>query len=134
MHLFAYGTLQFDEVWSRVTGVQLDALAGHVDDFAVYRMAGRVYPGMIPQSGTRAIGTVYFDLSAETIDRLDHFEGDEYHRQPVAAHCADGVTRICQAYLVPTDNKELLTDEPWTCQTFVENGELTQFLGSWGKC
>lgn len=128
MNLLTYGTLQFDDVWLRVAGRPLTTVPGEAAGYGVYRVDGREYPGMTPEPGATAAGTVYLDVDDETLARLDVFEGDEYTRLAVRVTCADGVDRECEAYVIPSESRRLLTDEPWTRESFLASGALERFL------
>jgi gamma-glutamylcyclotransferase (GGCT)/AIG2-like uncharacterized protein YtfP len=129
MHVFTYGTLIFPEVWQLVAGRPFAHVGGHVTGFTLYRVADAVFPGMLATTGADVVqGVVYFDVDEGAIARLDQFEDDFYRREMVAVHCDDG--RICDtaAYIVPPENRGVLTDEPWTRDEFVARGDLQHFI------
>jgi gamma-glutamylcyclotransferase (GGCT)/AIG2-like uncharacterized protein YtfP len=129
MHVFTYGTLMFPEVWQAVVDQPFASVGGHVTGFAVYRVAGAVFPGMLATTTADVVqGVVYFDVDAAAIARLDQFEDDFYRRIVVPVRCDDG--RICdaEAYIVPPENRGVLTDELWLRDEFVARGDLQHFL------
>lgn len=128
MDLFTYGTLQFDEVWNRVTGRRFPMASGEVTGFVVYRVDGYDFPGMTPQEGATTPGTVYTSIDQGTLAELDRFEGEFYERWKVNVTGADGEIRLCEAYVVPPHNTALLTDDVWTRKNFLASGGLTRFL------
>ena len=129
MHVFTYGTLMFPEVWQAVVGRPFATIAGHVSGFALHRVRGAVFPGMIETTtGQRVPGIVYLDVDEDAVARLDQFEDTFYRRQSVPVACDDGRLREAQAYLVPEEHRAELTDEPWTYQAFAESGDLGHFM------
>jgi gamma-glutamylcyclotransferase (GGCT)/AIG2-like uncharacterized protein YtfP len=129
MHIFTYGTLMFPEVWQAVVGRPFATIAGHVSGFALYRVRGAVFPGMVATTDSRQVpGIVYLDVDDDALTRLDRFEDAFYRRQAVTVACDDGRLREAHAYLVPEENRAELSDEPWTYQAFAERGDLAQFM------
>jgi gamma-glutamylcyclotransferase (GGCT)/AIG2-like uncharacterized protein YtfP len=129
MHVFTYGTLMFPEVWQAVAGRPFAHGGGHVTGFALYRVADAVFPGMLAATGADIVqGVVYFDVDEAAIGRLDQFEDDFYRRDLVTVKCEDG--RICDvaAYIVPPENRGVLTNEAWTRDEFVARGDLQKFI------
>jgi gamma-glutamylcyclotransferase (GGCT)/AIG2-like uncharacterized protein YtfP len=129
MHIFTYGTLMFPEVWRAVAGREFPSIAGSVREFAAYRVRDAVYPGIVA-SGVRETvrGVLYFDVSEAAVARLDRFEDDFYVRQTLAIACDDGVKRQADAFIVPAKHRDVLTDEPWTRESFIAGGGLEEFV------
>ncbi|MEM6328720.1 MAG: gamma-glutamylcyclotransferase family protein [Planctomycetota bacterium] len=132
MDLFTYGTLQLEEVWQRIAGVAATTMPARAEGYAVYRVAGHDFPGMIAQPGATAAGVVYLGVDTPAIARLDAYEGDSYTRQHVIATGGDGRQRPCAAYIIPPQHAGLLTDEPWTCEGYRAAGGLERFLQRFG--
>jgi hypothetical protein len=51
---------------------------------------GRIYPALVPADGATAAGLAVAGLSAEDMEILDLFEGDEYIRQPLGIRVGEG--------------------------------------------
>src|SRR3954453_14575985 len=129
MHVFTYGTLMFPEVWQAVVGRSFDIVSGTAAGFEVFRVRDAVFPGIIARSGECSVpGVVYLDVDPPSMERLDRFEDDFYERQPITGDCGDGQQRIAEAYVVPPVNRSLLTNEPWSRESFVASGGLEQFI------
>ncbi|MEM8866001.1 MAG: gamma-glutamylcyclotransferase family protein [Planctomycetota bacterium] len=128
MHLFTYGTLQFEEVWLRVAGVRLPKQPGTLSGFAAYRVQDAEYPGITAEVEAVTTGTIYYQLDQRILARLDAFEGEDYERQEVSVKCENGATLPCQTYVIPPTNRQLLTSEAWTADAFVASGGLQRFL------
>lgn len=129
MHVFTYGTLMFPEVWLAVVGRQFETVEGTAAGFAIYRVADAVFPG-IAAGGERDVvrGVVYLDVDDASLARLDLFEDDFYERQSLWVDCADGQRRAAETYVVPPQNRQILSDEPWHRAAFIVSGGLEQFI------
>jgi len=129
MHIFTYGTLMFPEVWRAVAGWNCSSIAGSVRGFSAYRVRGAVFPGIIATKERDAVrGILYFDVSEAAVARLDQFENDFYVRQSLTIVCEDGIERQADAYVVPTDRRDVLTDEAWRRESFVASGGVDEFM------
>lgn len=158
MHLFTYGTLMFPEVWRAVLGDILvgrdfASTPAHLSGYQIFRVASALYPGITaaispptsrggattpPPSGSQPSslssppfavpGLLYLDLDAAALARLDAFEGPEYIRQTVTVTCDDGRELAAEAYIVPAENRHLLTNEIWTAEDFLARGHLAKFI------
>ena len=131
MHVFTYGTLMFTEVWQAVVGRSFETLEGTARGFAIYRVVDAVFPAIVAGSERDLVqGVVYLDVDQASLDRLDLFEDDFYERQALWVECADGLRRAAEAYVVPAQNRHVLTDEPWLAQDFVARGDLARFIAN----
>lgn len=129
MHVFTYGTLMFPEVWRAVVGKEFETAAATAANFAIYYVRDAVYPGIIATPSGTVPGLVYFDVDAESLARLDVFEGVDYHRQPIEVTRTDNVQILsADAYVIPPANSHLLTDESWSAREFAARGELARFV------
>lgn len=129
MHVFAYGTLMFPEVWQAVVGRGFPTIAASAPGYEIYRVAKAVYPGIVAAAETSSVpGIVYLDVDEESLARLDWFEDDFYKRQSIGVVCAEGERRMADTYVVPPHQKQFLTKEPWTRTSFLSSGGLERFL------
>jgi gamma-glutamylcyclotransferase (GGCT)/AIG2-like uncharacterized protein YtfP len=144
MHLFTYGTLMFPEVWQAVVGRQFETSPAQLPGYRICRVAGALYPGIIavdspltpdlrPLTSSSVPGLLYFNLDADSLARLDAFEGHEYIRRSVTVFCKDDTCALgreltADTYIVPTDSAHILTPEPWTAADFLAHGHLAEFL------
>jgi gamma-glutamylcyclotransferase (GGCT)/AIG2-like uncharacterized protein YtfP len=129
MHVFTYGTLMFPEVWRVVVGREFTAVEGTAAGLAIYRVQNAVFPGIVAAGERdRVRGVVYLDVDHASLARLDLFEDTFYVRQSVWVDCADGERRSADAYVIPPENRSLLTDEPWDRAKFLASGGLEEFV------
>jgi gamma-glutamylcyclotransferase (GGCT)/AIG2-like uncharacterized protein YtfP len=98
-NVFTYGSLMFDEVWTRVVKGRYRSIAATLADHARFAVADQDYPGMIPLGGGRVEGVLHLDVDEADLARLDRFEGDDYLRLSVSLACADGATRAGETYV-----------------------------------
>jgi gamma-glutamylcyclotransferase (GGCT)/AIG2-like uncharacterized protein YtfP len=129
MHVFTYGTLMFPEVWQAVVGSSFKSVEGTARGYAIYRVEGADFPGIAVATEDDAVpGVVYLDVDDASIARLDTFEDDFYERQGLWIECVDGQRRAAEAYVVPAQNRQVLSNEPWHRDTFLSTGGLEHFI------
>jgi gamma-glutamylcyclotransferase (GGCT)/AIG2-like uncharacterized protein YtfP len=129
MHIFTYGTLMFPEVWAAVAGRAYESVAAELGAYAVYRVDGAVFPGIVAANSDDVVpGIVYLDVDTAAVARLDRFEDDFYIRRTLTIACDDGRERRADAYVVPAEQRAVLTDERWTREAFIASGGLEEFL------
>lgn len=109
--LFAYGTLQFPEVLMRLIGRCPDLAPARVPDWRVAALPGRVYPGLVPAPGARAVGKLVTGLSEREWAVLDAFEDDEYELLPVEP---EGVSGIVLTYVWTAE----VDEHDWRAEEF----------------
>jgi gamma-glutamylcyclotransferase (GGCT)/AIG2-like uncharacterized protein YtfP len=127
MRLFCYGTLQFPEVLSAVTGCHLVGDRAVLDDYACYLIKGKTYPGITPAYETSVEGVVYNGIGEVHFRKLDRFEGDLYERVRVCATDMEGNPLQAWAYVIRDANQDQLTRMPWSREDF-ELEHLSAFL------
>jgi gamma-glutamylcyclotransferase (GGCT)/AIG2-like uncharacterized protein YtfP len=114
MHLIAYGTLMFPEVWRRVVGREFQTMRGSIAGYTALRAKGELFPVLVPGGANERVdGVVYFNLEDGTLARLDEFESDFYERVSVHAVLDDGRPLACQAYVLPERNRRFASRERW---------------------
>jgi gamma-glutamylcyclotransferase (GGCT)/AIG2-like uncharacterized protein YtfP len=129
MHVFTYGTLMFDEVWQAVVGRSFPMVRGTARGFAIFRVQGAVFPGIVAAAEEEAVrGVVYLDVDDDSLARLDLFEDDFYRREALRIACDDGQQRLAHAYVVPAESRAVLTTESWDADEFVASGGLKHFI------
>jgi gamma-glutamylcyclotransferase (GGCT)/AIG2-like uncharacterized protein YtfP len=131
MHVFTYGTLMFLDVWRTVVGREFRTVEGAAAGFAIFRVANAVFPGIVEVDAAAGVqGVVYLDVDERSVDRLDRFEDEFYERRTISIDCADGATRLAEAYVVPESKRGVLTTEPWERDTFRATGGLEKFIAN----
>lgn len=128
-NVFTYGSLMFDAVWTRVVDGVYRKVDGLLRDHARHAVDGQDYPGMVFRPNAQVEGVVWCDVEAADLDRLDRFEGDDYRRDTVSVVCADGMTRLCGAYVYLPEGR--LTDAPWNPESFAMERFLATYCADW---
>lgn len=129
MHVFTYGTLMFPEVWRAVVGRPFETVEGAAAGYSIFRVQGAVFPGIIAAADECSVrGVVFLEVDDASLARLDRFEDDFYERKSLLINCDDGLRRAADAYVVPSRNQAVLTNEPWNRDAFVESGGLQHFI------
>lgn len=110
------------------------ASTGTVPDFSTKSglspslSAGDPQPSTLDSQPTPIPGLLYLDLDADSLERLDQFESDFYQRRPITVTTGDGQQLAAEAYVVPEENRHLLTAEPWTAGEFKSRGDPARFV------
>jgi gamma-glutamylcyclotransferase (GGCT)/AIG2-like uncharacterized protein YtfP len=129
MHVFTYGTLMFPQVWKAVVGREFVSIPGSANGYAIYRVRDAVFPGIVAAGDRDAVsGVVYLEVDQASLARLDLFEDDFYRRETLWVDCDDGQRRAADAYVVPPENRSVLTDQAWRADEFVASGGLDYFI------
>ena len=128
MNLFTYGTLVFPEVWQRIAVREAVAEPAVLAGFAIYRVRGAVFPGIVREDSLDGVqGVLYRDLDDDTVFELDAYESDFYLREAVTVVTDAGEAVGCQVYVVPDFRRDMLTDETWDAKWFAEH-KLEKYL------
>ncbi|RDI64732.1 gamma-glutamyl AIG2-like cyclotransferase [Nocardia pseudobrasiliensis] len=81
--LFVYGTLQFAPVLDELIGRTPDYAVAVARDWRAATLAGRLYPGLVPEPGRMAAGLVLDGLTPAEWHIIDAFEDDEYELRTI---------------------------------------------------
>ena len=130
MDFFAYGSLTFEEVMVAVTGKKHSRIEARLTGFARYRVSGATYPALVRSAGLSVRGILYKNVSPESFDLLDRFEGEYYERQSVGATTDERTEQPAETYIICEEFKHLLSQDPWDCKYFAQN-HLKAFLSSY---
>ena len=131
MHLFVYGSLMFEPVWSRLVWGSYVRQAARLHGFALRRLRRDVYPVVFRSGESDWVdGLVYQDVAAGDIARLDWFEGEFYERQFHPVLVEDGLELPAAVYLLKDDYEHLIDAVEWDPQWFATEG-LGTFLGQY---
>lgn len=114
--VFCYGSLVLPEVMERVTGRRFERRASRLDGYRRTRLRARSYPGLVPQPGATTDGCLYLDVDAQSLARLDAFEGELYERRGVVV-----LEREAWVYVLAPGFRRLATGEPWRLEDFREH-------------
>lgn len=127
--LFTYGTLEIPQVVQIITGQVLTGVPARLEGYARYQLKNHAYPGIIQEADASITGTLYLDLDDVLIAQIDEYEDTCYDRRSLRVITKNGMALEAQAYVVPEENRELLSSRPWDREKFIRD-ELDIFLRS----
>jgi gamma-glutamylcyclotransferase (GGCT)/AIG2-like uncharacterized protein YtfP len=127
MNLFTYGSLMFPEVWNRVTGQPLTGLPATLHGHAARRLRGESYPALVPDPSAKTHGILYADVTPESMQRLDQFEGLFYERVCVTIITEAGQPQEAWTYHAANPSHPDILPEPWDAVAFAST-DLQTFL------
>ena len=127
--LFAYGTLEIPEVMAAVTGQSFFSVGATAHGFVRYVLTGKIYPGMISESGASTQGRVYLNVNEQALTLLDEFEDDVYVRKLIDIRTFSGQCLKAFAYLLPEEVRGILSLDCWNKDKFLST-YLKEYLHS----
>lgn len=102
MNLFFFGTLMDGEVREIVCGKALDTVEPAIaQGFRRVFVAGRHYPMLLAHASGWVEGSLVTGLDAETVHRLQVYEGWEYSLQPIKVRTQAGPSVMAHVFLCP---------------------------------
>ncbi len=125
--LFTYGSLMCSDIMFKVAGCQSNCISASLKNFQRSSIHGEKYPGIFQQADATVEGILYLDLSQDAIERLDEFEGEQYHRQEVQVLTQQFGACMAMTYIIKPHYHNILTGKPWDFNHFLANGK-TEFL------
>jgi gamma-glutamylcyclotransferase (GGCT)/AIG2-like uncharacterized protein YtfP len=125
--LFCYGTLRSARVMKAVTGREFPGRPATLHDYALYRVRGTEYPGIISAPAACVAGVLYRDIDDDSLRILDDFEGEQYFRNNVSVVTASGEHRDAFVYCIRDEQRHVLSEERWDFSYFLQH-ELERFM------
>ncbi len=123
MNLFAYGTLIDPEIMRKVAGELPRHAPAVLYDYERKILRDRPYPGIRAKAGSAVRGLLYFDISAQGLDRLDRFEGKMYIRTEVSVIPEGGAAVAAWTYILSPGFEGELCDADWSYEDFLREGK-----------
>lgn len=129
-HIFTYGSLMFERVWSEVVSSSYRQYPGSVSGFIRRSIFNEQYPAILPGPVNSSVaGVLYLDIDSEDLSRLDEFEGSYYARRIVQV-MTDNNIFAAEAYVLKDSYRHIVTDKDWDQEKFKDHG-INQFLRSY---
>ena len=123
IHVFTYGSLMFDRVWSKVVGDVWGKTDARLYGYKRRKIRGAVYPALVPGIAEDYVdGIVYLNVGKSDIEILDNFEGEHYQKETVECKLTDGSKIIATVYVFKEEHRNLIEDEEWDPIWFSEVG------------
>ena len=130
IHIFTYGSLMFNPVWSTVVTGTYEHCPARLPGFVRRSIRGEDYPAIIADRLAATVdGVLYLGVDRDDLARLDAFEGTIYFRQQVQVRTADNLF-AAETYVLGNAYRHLLGDEPWRPEAFEKTG-IHRFLDSY---
>lgn len=129
MNIFVYGSLMYDEVWSRVVKGVYDKHRALLNGWQRFAIKGKDYPAAVTGQGYIE-GIVCLNITEYDLQRLDKFEGYEYKRQTCTVVAEKGRKINAFVYKFRDEYSHLLCSYDWDADRFETVG-LKQFLNNY---
>ncbi|MGD8526667.1 MAG: gamma-glutamylcyclotransferase [Thioalkalispiraceae bacterium] len=126
-HLFVYGSLMFDEVWSRLVTRQYQRRPATLRGYKRLKIKHQVYPGIVKSPGNQVNGMLVLNLCQADIRRLDKFEGRYYRRKTQTVSVNAHKHYRAQVYVIKPRYRKLLSTDNWQADEF-RNHDIQLFL------
>ena len=120
MAVFAYGTLQFDDVMEAVTGRRFAGVPASLAGYRRSCLHARSYPGIVPDAGEKTDGRLYPEVDAEALAVLDAFEGTLYDRLALVVRTSTGEGVRAWAYVVVERQRYRVSPQSWDPELFLQ--------------
>lgn len=117
-NVFCYGTLEFDVVMQKITGVNFTPETATLIDYARYMVKGAPYPAIIYQPGAVTEGTLFRGLNAKQMQMMDEYEGSLYDRIESEVLVTKGELISAQIYIVPPSRQHYVSRQAWNKHEF----------------
>jgi gamma-glutamylcyclotransferase (GGCT)/AIG2-like uncharacterized protein YtfP len=130
MHIFTYGSLMYEQVWSRVVRACYRSASARLTGYRRCKVRGETYPCLVPGKGT-VEGRLYFDVNTNDLQRLDRFEGPGYDRVERFCYVEGGLYIPAGVYVWKEEYRYLVDPAPWLVRHFERDG-LKRFLAAYG--
>ncbi len=130
-HLFTYGTLMFEEIWTLVVCGSYRSQTGTIRGFTRKSVKEAEYPVIYRGPLDAEVpGRVYLDVTPADIRRLDAFEGEYYARQQHPVTLSDGGVIEAGVYVLRHQYLHLASKSDWDPDQFRKSG-LERFRNSY---
>lgn len=116
--LFAYGTLQFPELFAAVAGRLGSAEPAELHGYRRRALRGVAFPGIWPCAGASVHGVLWCGLDADSWRRIDAYESEIYLRRRVRV-LVEGDERAAETYVVAPAYRSRMARADWQAERFV---------------
>jgi gamma-glutamylcyclotransferase (GGCT)/AIG2-like uncharacterized protein YtfP len=122
-HVFTYGSLMFDTVWSRVVAGSYDRCEVILQGYDRKGVVGEVYPVIVPSTvHSQVPGIIYLDVSLSDLARLDVFEGEYYFRRTEQVVTEKMETIPAELYVLKEEYYAIISPRKWDPVLFSTRG------------
>lgn len=123
LHIFTYGSLMFDQVWSRVVQGSYDRCEAILQGYDRKSVRDEVFPVLVPSTiSSQVPGKLYLNVSASDLARIDQFEGDYYLRKSEQVVTEDLAILPAEVYVLKEEYYAIISSKKWDPQHFSTSG------------
>ena len=129
-HLFAYGTLMSEEIFTRVIGPSKFTVQSTPATLTGYRRSlvrGEYFPAITPDTierkSARVEGVLYKTIPEPAWTKLDHFEGELYYRDEVIVIDENNNKYKAMAYIIKPNYRKKLSSVDWELNCFLKENK-----------
>jgi len=131
-HVFTYGSLMYDEVWSLVVAGSYEKSTATLAHYIRRAVISEEYPVVFRQAGSPGVaGVIYFNVTEADILRLDEFEGEFYERMQEEVMLEKGGTVLSELYTLKDSYRHIASENEWDADRFERSG-MKKFLHNYG--
>jgi len=112
------------DIMAQVSGAKHRSQKAVLHDYVRKTVIGEVYPAIILREGCLVEGTLYYDVSSVSFERLDKFEGSLYLRTDVPVICDDGESVVAETYVITESALHQLSAEDWSFDRFLSKDKM----------
>ena len=122
-HVFTYGSLMFDRVWSLVVEGQYDKSAATLANYTRKAVVAAEYPAIFSHpDSSGVVGILYFNVSEADLLRLDTFEGRLYTRKQEQVLLDNTTPLSAEVYVVKKRYRHIVSENDWDPVHFETTG------------
>ena len=131
VNMFCYGSLMYPEVWHLVVEGRYQQQQAKIFGYQRKKIKNEEYPGLITTRQEDSVqGIIYFNVSAQDLERLDIFEGNQYIRIKVNCLLSNNSYLETHTYIINPQYRMVVENEDWDQEEFEQNG-LKVFLNKY---
>lgn len=134
VHVFTYGSLMFDAVWSKVVKGSYDRSEAILQGYDRKGVRNEVFPVIVPSAPASQVqGIVYLDVAASDLARLDEFEGEYYFRKTEQVITPDLEVMPAEVYILKEEYYAVISPTEWDPVHFSTTGIhhfIHRYMGS----
>jgi len=123
IHIFTYGSLMFDPVWSRVVTGKYESCEAILEGYDRKGLRDEVYPVIVPSAPHSQVhGILYRNVASSDLTALDRFEGEYYFRKAEQVMTFDRQLLPAETYVLKEEYYMLLSPKDWDPVYFSTTG------------
>lgn len=118
-NIFAYGSLMFAPVWTRVVAGSYESCPAILHSHQRFAVKGEEYPVAVPASPEHSIpGMLYLGVTPQDVAKLDDFEGEYYVRSNTSVATNTGDMFDAEVYILRPQYQHIAAPNEWDAEHF----------------